>query len=158
VEEDDGKRALVIESGGEWKENAQLKARIISRDSEVQELNLRQIAPKRYTASLEGLKAGPYEIDFARVEGNGVVSRMTKGVLVPPEGKTIAVEDVTRGNNVGLLKLIAQRTNGEFNPDIETITLNTEIILLTEDLSKWLIPIAMGLLLADIAVRRIGIV
>ncbi len=158
VEEDDGKRMLVIESGGDWKEDAQLKARIISQDSEVQELNLRQIAPKRYTADLEGLKAGPYNIDFARVEGNGVVGRMTKGVLVPQEGKAIAVEDVTRGNNVGLLKLIAQRTNGKFNPEIEAITLNTEIILLTEDLSKWLIPVAMGLLLTDIAVRRIGIV
>ncbi|MCB7128316.1 MAG: VWA domain-containing protein [Candidatus Brocadiales bacterium] len=158
VDESEGKRDLIIESGGDWTEGTQLQARIISGDSGERELNLRQIAPKRYTASLEGLSPGSYTVNLSRLEGGKVVDRVTKGVLVPTKKELASVEDATRGNNTGLLETIAQRTGGKFKPMFEDITANTEMIFLTEDLSKYLIPIAMGLLLCDIAIRRIGIV
>ncbi|MEE9585061.1 MAG: VWA domain-containing protein, partial [Candidatus Brocadiales bacterium] len=158
VDDSGGERTLIIESGGEWKDDTQLQVRMISADLEEQELNLRQVAPKRYVAALEGLEPGPYTIDFSRIEGGKVVGRMTKGVLVPPEKASTSAEDATQGNNTRLLEAIAQRTKGKFNPEFEDITANTEMILLNEDLSKFLIPIAMGLLLCDIAIRRIGLI
>lgn len=158
VDHSDGKRTLIIESGGEWKDDAQLQVHIFSPDFEEQELNLKQVAPKRYMASLEGLRPGPYSLDLSQVEGGKVVDRTIKGVLVPPGKEPTPVEDATQGNNTELLKAISQRTKGKFNPTLEDITTNTEVVLLTEDLSKFLIPIAMGLLLGDIAVRRTGLV
>ncbi|MFQ5862071.1 MAG: VWA domain-containing protein [Candidatus Brocadiales bacterium] len=158
VEEGEEGVVLVIESEGEWKDDAQLRVRIFSSDFEGQELTLRQVAPKRHVAAFEGQGPGPYTIDISRVEEGKVVDRVTKGVLIPPKKSSVAVEDTTRGNNVELLKAVAQRTKGKFNPKFEEITVNTDAILLTEDLSKYLIPLAMGLLLGDIAVRRIGLI
>ncbi len=158
VDDSGRERILIIESGGDWKDDAQLRARIMSGDAVEKELNLRQTAPKRYTASLEGLSPGSYKIDLTRVERGKVVERVAKGVLVPPEKGSVSVEDTTRGNNTKLLESIAQRTNGRFNPTFEDIIANAKIILLTENLSKYLIPLAMALLLSDVAIRRIGIV
>ena len=158
IDDSKGERTLIIESGGELEDDAQLQVHIFSPNSDEQELNLKQVAPKRYTASLEGLKPGPYSLDFSRVEGGKVVDRTVKGMLIPPEKAPVPVEDATQGNNTELLEVISQRTKGKFNPKLEDITGNTEVVLLTEDLSKFLIPIAMGLLLGDIAARRTGLV
>ena len=158
IDDSKGERTLIIESGGELEDDAQLQVHIFPPNSDEQELNLKQVAPKRYTASLEGLKPGPYSLDFSRVEGGKVVDRTVKGMLIPPEKAPVPVEDATQGNNTELLEVISQRTKGKFNPKLEDITGNTEVVLLTEDLSKFLIPIAMGLLLGDIAARRTGLV
>lgn len=160
VKERDGEQVLIIESGGEWTGDAQLQVRLFSANGgfEEQELTLRQIAPKRYLAEPKGLKPGPYTIDISQVKGDKIVDRVTKGVLIPPKESAAPLEDPTRGNNIELLTTIAQRTGGKFDPALEDISANTEMILLTEDLSKFLIPIAMGLLLGDVAVRRIGLI
>jgi uncharacterized membrane protein len=157
VEDRDNKTYLVVESSGEEEKDSQLRLRLFSSNLEANDLSLRQVAPKRYVASLEGYKPGTYTLDVSMLKDNNVIDHMTKPVVVPPPSTVAPPEGLSQGNNTELLEALAQLTHGEVNPTLESIARNTEEVMKREDLSKFLIPLAMGLLLFDIAVRRVGL-
>ncbi|HHT9119612.1 MAG TPA: VWA domain-containing protein [Candidatus Hypogeohydataceae bacterium YC41] len=160
IEESEGKPYLMIEAGAEVTSNEfdRLQLRLLSPGLEAHEVNLRQVAPRRFIANLEGYPPGSYTVDISTFKGDKLVDHATKGLLLPPQARPLPVESLSQGNNRELLETVTKLTHGKLNPGPEDLRQGTGEIEKREDLSKFLIPLAMGLFLIDIAIRRIGIV
>ncbi|MFN3466902.1 MAG: hypothetical protein ACK4WF_04270, partial [Candidatus Brocadiales bacterium] len=81
----------------------------------------------------------------------------TKGIIVPPQARPLPAESLSQGNNREFLEAITKLTHGKLNPGLEELESDTGEIEKRDDLSRFLIPLAMGLFLIDIAIRRIGV-
>ncbi|HHT9132009.1 MAG TPA: hypothetical protein ACFYED_05950 [Candidatus Tripitaka californicus] len=120
-------------------------------------MNLRQVAPRRYIASLETYQPGYYTLDVSAFKGDKLMDHATKGLLVPPQARPLPFESLSQGNNREFMEAVTRITHGKINPGMEELGQDTGEIEKKEDLSKFLIPLAMGLFLIDIAIRRIGV-
>ncbi|MDI6761336.1 MAG: VWA domain-containing protein, partial [Candidatus Brocadiaceae bacterium] len=133
VEARDNKTYLVVESSGGEEKDSQLRLRLFSSNFEANDLSLRQVAPRRYVASLEGYKPGTYTLDVSMLKDNSIIDHVTKAVVVPPSSTVAPPEGLSQGNNTELLETLAQRTRGEVNPTLENLTINIEEIMKRED-------------------------
>jgi uncharacterized membrane protein len=157
IEEKEGKPHLVIESSG-MEDFDRLQLRLVSPGLEAHDMHLRQVAPKRYIATLETYMPDSYTLDVSAFKGDKLVDHTTKGLIIPPQARPLPFESLSQGNNKEFLETITKLTHGKLNPDLEDLGQDTGEIERREDLSRFLIPLAMGLFLIDIAIRRIGIV
>ncbi|OHB88976.1 MAG: hypothetical protein A3D89_05515 [Planctomycetes bacterium RIFCSPHIGHO2_02_FULL_52_58] len=155
IEEREGKPHLVIESSvGDFD---RLQLRLLSSGLEGHEVNLRQVAPRRYIASLETYQPGYYTLDVSTFKGDKLMDHATKGLTVPPQARPLPFESLSQGNNREFMEAVTRITRGKINPGMEELGQDTGEIEKKDDLSRFLIPLAMGLFLIDIAIRRIGI-
>jgi hypothetical protein len=156
VEEREGRSHLVVESSNVDFDRLQL--RLFSPGLEAHEVNLRQVAPRRFVADLESYQPGSYTLDISSFKGDKLVDHTTKGLIIPPEASPLPFESQSQGNNREFLEAVTRLTHGKLNPGPEELGKDTGEIEKREDLSKFLIPLAMGLFLIDIATRRVGVV
>ncbi len=156
VEKRENKPYLIIESG-QSDQFDQLQLRLISYNSETYEMSLRQIGPRRHIVNLENYPPGSYTLDISAFKGEKLVNHTRKGLIVPPPHQPSPHENPSQANNKEFVESIVKLTHGKLNPQLEELKQVTEKVEKREDLSQFLIPIAIGLFLADIAIRRIGI-
>ena len=118
------------------------------------ELALRQIGPKSYVSSLEGVEPGNYFTNVQFVKDGKILSNKTKGLIIPQFKVTKSFDSGKLYNNVKLLKEIAKKTNGKYEPEVKDIAENLEAVSKFTSLAKYLIPFAFLAFVIDIALRR----
>ncbi len=156
VKADDNTVSLLIESSYQVADGTELVANLISPDftGGGQGLNLKQVAPRRFSTELKDVDPGTYNLKISRVKDGKIMDLKTKGLIVPEKTSTKPLEYAVKGNNVYNLKNIAVVTGGKYNPKKEEITIEEEDIIIAEGLAGYLIPLALILFIFDIAVRK----
>ena len=156
IKTEDDTMSLQIESSSLMEDNTKLNVQLISPDyaDSVQELLLKQVAPKRYISELADISPGVYNLKISRVRDGKVIDLKTKGLLIPEKTVTKPLEYAIQGNNTSQLKNIAEITGGKYNPKSEEITVEEEEIIIFKSLAGLIIPLALFLFIADIAVRK----
>ena len=148
--------SLLLESSSQVEDGTKLEVSLLSPDfaGDDQELILKQIAPKRYSTELKDINPGTYNLKISRIKDGKIVDMKTKGLLVPEKTVKMPLEYAVQGNNVSYLKNIAEITGGKYNPEKEEIAVEEEEITIAKDFADYLIPLALILLVLDIAVRK----
>lgn len=148
--------SILIESSTRLEDGTKLKVSLLTPelDNDSQELTLKQIAPQRFTAELRDINPGAYTVKISRIKDDKVIDLKTKGLIIPEGEHEESLEYSNYGNNVALLKNIAEITGGKYNPGKEEIVVEEKEAIRAKDLGNYLIPIAMILFIFDIAVRK----
>ncbi|MGR3293059.1 MAG: VWA domain-containing protein [Candidatus Scalindua sp.] len=156
IKADDDTISLQIEMSSLLEDDTKLDVSLISPDyaGNGQGLLLKQVAPKRFISELNDINPGIYKLKISRVRDGKVIDLKTKGLLVPEKIVTKPLEYAVQGNNTSQLKNIAEITGGKYNPKKEDITVEEEEIIIFKSLAGFLIPLALFLFIADIAVRK----
>jgi Mg-chelatase subunit ChlD len=148
--------SLLIESSTRLEDDTKLKASLLTPepDNGSWELTLKQIAPQRFTAELRDINPNAYTVKISRIKGEKVVDLKTKGLIVPESAIEKPLEYSNLGNNVSLLRNIAEITGGKYNPGREEMVVEEKETIRTKDLASYLIPLAIVLFIFDIAARK----
>ncbi len=146
--------SLLIESSRGLEKDTKMSVSILTPEDDGKELNLKQIAPQRFTSILHDVDPGTYMLKIAKIKDRKVVDLKVKGFIVPEKVESKPREYSDAGNNIPLLKGIAEITDGLLNPTEEQLMVEEEEIIRIRDLANYLIPLAMILFIFDIAVRR----
>jgi uncharacterized membrane protein/uncharacterized protein YegL len=156
VQTENNTTSILIESSKRLEDNTKLKVSLLTPelDNDSQELTLKQIAPQRFTAELGDINPGAYTVKISRIKDEEVVDLKTKGLIIPEGELEESLEYSNYGNNVSLLKNIAEITGGKYNPGKEEMVVEEKETIRTRDLASYLIPMAMILFIFDIAVRK----
>ncbi len=156
VQTEDNITSLLIESSTRLEDDTKLKVSLLKPESDKGslELTLKQIAPQRFTAELRDISPNAYTVKISRIKGEKVVDLKTKGLIVPEGAIEKPLEYSNRGNNVSLLKNIAEITGGKYNPSKEEMIVEEKETIRAKDLASYLIPMAIVLFIFDIAVRK----
>ncbi len=117
------------------------------------ELLLRQIGPKSYISPLNETEPGAYFTTVVLSRNGKMLSRKTKGLVIPKLKPELPFDTGAKITNVDMLKEVAEITGGKYMPDINEIALNTETTSKMNSLAQFLIPFALAMLVADIALR-----
>jgi len=156
IKAEDNTISLQLESSSLLEDGTKLAVSLISPDyaGNGQELLMMQVAPKRFISELKDIDPGTYNLKISRTRDGKVIDFKTKGLLVPEKIVTKPLEYAVQGNNTLQLKNIAEITGGKYNPKKEDITVEEEEIIIFKSLAGFLIPLALFLFIADIAVRK----
>jgi Ca-activated chloride channel family protein len=156
IKTEDNTISLQLESSSLLEDGTKLAVSLISPDyaGNGQELLMMQVAPKRFISELKDIDPGTYNLKISRTRDGKVIDFKTKGLLVPEKIVTKPLEYAVEGNNTLQLKNIAEITGGKYNPKKEDITVEEEEIIIFKSLAGFLIPLALFLFIADIAVRK----
>jgi hypothetical protein len=156
VQTEDNITSLLIESSTRLEDDTKLKVSLLQPepDNGSLELTLKQIAPQRFTAELRDISPNAYTVKISRIKDEKIVDLKTKGLIVPESAIEKPLEHSNRGNNVSLLKNIAEITGGKYNPGREEMVVEEKEIIRTKDLASYLIPLAIVLFIFDIAARK----
>lgn len=148
--------SLLIESSTKHEDGKDLKVGLFTSDLKThkQELTLRQIAPQKFTAKLTDITPGAYTLKITRTKDGKIVDIKTKGLVVPETKTGKPLELSVSGNNIPVLKNIAEITGGKYNPNKEEIVIEEKETISTKDFSNYLIPLAMILFILDIGARK----
>jgi len=143
-----------IDTSGEMITDAIIRARVVPPDSDTTELDLFQIAPGRYEASVEATDIGSYLVNIYQENSEGdTIDQVSSGFSVsfPPEYEA-------SGPDLFLLQQIADITGGTMATDPSEIFRHTnQPISRFFDLWYYLLITAICLLPFDIAVRRLSL-
>ncbi len=156
IKAEDNTISLQLESSSLLEDGTKLAVSLISPDyaGNGQELLMKQVAPKRFISELKDIDPGTYNLKISRTRDGKVLDFKTKGLLVPEKIVTKPLEYAVQGNNTLQLKNIAEITGGKYNPKKEDITVEEEEIIIFKSLAGFIIPLALFLFIADIAVRK----
>ena len=102
---------------------------------------------------VDGVGTPAYHADVAIKDGK-IVDLKTKGLMIPEKATSTPLEYSVQGNDVLLLKDIAEITGGKYNPKKEEIVVEEEEIIVARGFAGYLIPLALILFIIDIAVRK----
>lgn len=143
-----------IDIHGDMITDATIRARVVHSNAETQEINLYQIAPGRYEATVDATDIGSYLVNiFQENEEGSVVDQVSTGYSVsyPPEYEA-------SGPNLFLLAQLTDITGGvlEMVPS-SVFSHSNQPISRFLDLWYWLLMIAICILPIDIAVRRLSL-
>jgi hypothetical protein len=143
-----------IDPGGEMITDATIRARVVQADAETQELELYQVAPGRYEATVDATDIGSYLVNiYQEGEEGQMLDQVSTGFSVsyPPEYEK-------SGPNLFLLSQLTDITKGilEITP-ASVFVHNNQPISKYLDLWYWLLMLAICLLPIDIAVRRLSL-
>ena len=110
-----GKGLVVLEMFNERSERSEnqieFNGRVTAPDTTVQILNLRQTAPNRYEAAFDVNQTGAYLINISKIKNGETVSEQSTSLV-----SSYAPEFATINPDIGLLKRLADDSNGIFNP------------------------------------------
>ena len=130
---------------------------VVDPDGKQQEVRLVQTGPGAYTAEFPAGQAGNYVVALRYTGPENKAGWLVSGVAVndSPEMRSLK-------SNETLLEEIARRTNGRvlppFDPDAADLFSREGLVASSSPLPVWdiLIPILLGLMLLDVAIRRIA--
>jgi Mg-chelatase subunit ChlD len=146
---------LNVRTFGPGEDDDIILARIHLGPEETREVRLVPTERRVFSAPVHDLPAGLYPVTVVRRDAGHRISEGTQMVAVPEAGIESREEKRRRSPNLALLKELTAGTGGELNPSAREITsraLGRERV--HYDIDHLLIPLAMLLFLADVAVRR----
>ncbi|HDS29491.1 MAG TPA: VWA domain-containing protein, partial [Firmicutes bacterium] len=142
-----------IDSSGEMITDATIRARVIHSDVDTRELDLFQVAPGRYEATLDTTEIGSYLVNIYREGEEGeMTDQVSTGFSVsyPPEYEK-------SGPNLFLLSQLTDITGGVLGIQSNKVFAHdNQPVSRFMDLWYWLLILAVCLLPFDIAVRRLS--
>ncbi len=143
-----------IDTRGEIITDAFIRARVACPESDIKELDLFQVAPGRYEASMDATEIGSYLVNVYQEDSDGnMVDQVSSGFSVsyPPEYKR-------SGPDMFLLSQLSDITGGQLAASPADIFRHTnQPISQYFELWYWLLVLAICLLPIDIAVRRLSL-
>ncbi|NNJ08819.1 VWA domain-containing protein [Chloroflexales bacterium ZM16-3] len=158
VQQPGGARLMVdaIQAGGNPLNLATVNARITLPDGTARGFDVRQTAPGRYTQDLSLPASGPYVISVV-LQQNGQRQQRDVGYVQPVPAEYLPSADDGRPQGAALLRAIADATGGSA---LDQIAVSADApaedapAAPATDLWPWLIGLALGLWVLEVAVRR----
>ncbi|HVN84091.1 MAG TPA: VWA domain-containing protein [Candidatus Binatia bacterium] len=136
-------------------EDAVLLARLHVTDDQILEVPLVPSALRQFTGRLPTLAGGRYPVTIIKRRGEKDVLEHTAVVDVPNDDEPLNEERFAPVPDTALLTEVAEATGGKLNPPIrELVARKPGTRQLSHSLDYLLIPLAMALFVADVAVRR----
>jgi len=133
-----------------------VRARLLVPPDGAREMRVTPSGPCRFVARLPGIRAGRYALTVVRRHGNGSLSEDTQLASIPEKEDEPRDEHRFAGPNLALLTDLTEYTGGKLDPkpaDVGHRTTGTRRHHYPLDFL--LLPLAMVLFLADVAVRRV---
>ncbi len=157
VRRQDGAAELTVRTFNPAADHLVLLARLHLGDGTTRDVSLVPREPRRFTAPLPDVPAGRYPLTIIRRGDQQTVSEHRELVTVPAEDTEPQEEQRRSEPNLSLLIQLTEQTGGTLNPSARAIAEgrrlgNKRVSYRLDDL---LLPFAMVLFLADIAVRRL---
>jgi Mg-chelatase subunit ChlD len=120
-------------------------------------IDLAPIGPRHFRAELPHVPGGQYALTILTREPGGAVQQRTQLVTVP-NGDTESHEEHWRDSpNLGLLTILTDETGGSLNPKARDLVKRTPgTRAAAYPIDHVLLPLAMLLFLADVAMRRLS--
>lgn len=140
-----------VDEFGRFLNDAAVELTIIDPQLRTSRSVLSQTAPGRYTAEFSTGQSGAYHMEMAIKKNGQVVSRHSRGLRV-------GYSDELRvgPTNQPLLKAVARHSGGTYNPSASAVFSGTDRrVTRPVALWSWLLTVALGLLLVDVALRRV---
>lgn len=149
-----GVTEIDVRAFGPSADAATLTARLQLNETAVREVPLTPSEPRRFTARLLDLAPGEYPLTLIKRTASGSVSQRTQTITIPAGDDTADAEFRRSEPDLALLGRLTAGTGGTVNADAGAL-LEREpgTRAATYPLAPWLVPLAMGLFLADTAVR-----
>ena len=154
VRRDAGVTELDVRAFGPTADAATLTARLQVNDETVREVALIPSQPRRFRARLLDLPPGRYPLTVIKRTAGGAVSQRTQLITVPATDDSAAAEFRRSEPDLALLQRLTSATGGRLNaapaalldrqPGTRRATFPLDVLL---------IPLALGLFLADTALR-----
>ncbi|MGH7292202.1 MAG: hypothetical protein ACREJT_13375, partial [Myxococcota bacterium] len=151
----DGVVEIAIRSFGPTADGATLTARLRFDDNTTREIDLVPRQPRLFTASLLELPAGRYPLEVIKRTPRGTVSQY-RGLVTVPGSEQDEQDELLRDTpNRSLLTQLTDATGGTLDQPAHALTERPPGTRQTSyPLDAVLLPLAMLLFLADIAVRQ----
>ena len=139
-----------IDPEGRFINAAEAEVRLLGPEKKEHAARLEQVAPGRYAGSLEAADVGPYYLEGnLRYQGR-LIDTERLGLVVP-----YADELRTRPVNEKLLREIAERTGGRYDPTPEeALAPSGQTVLQTFWLWPWLLGAVLTGLVLDVRLKR----
>lgn len=119
------------------------------------EVAMTQTGAWLYAGQSARLPRGKYTATLMRKAGDTEQVFSTREFAVPGAAAADALEASIKPPNLALLRKLAAETGGGFNSPVERILKRAgEMVRVKRNVDPWLIPVVIGLLLAEIVVRR----
>jgi hypothetical protein len=133
---------------------AALRARLSTEDGGTHEIGFVQRGPREYLGRLPDIPAGRYPLTVIR--RGDATSERTETVHIPAAEVESQEEQPARHPNTALLTQLVDGTGGKMNPSIRDLLVGEPgSRRMAYPLDHVLLPLAMLLFLADVAVRRL---
>jgi Mg-chelatase subunit ChlD len=157
VQRRDGIVQLEVQTFGRASDGGVPVARLEIDEETIRSIDLAPQGPRRFRAELPNLPSGQYPLTVVTREAGGTVQQRTQLVTIPDADTESQEEHRRDGPNFSLLTTLTEETGGRLNPKARDLV---ERIPGTRraayPIDHVLVPLAMLLFLADIAVRRLG--
>jgi Mg-chelatase subunit ChlD len=152
----DGATELTVRAPSSVNDDAALFARLRLDDGDVREIGLVSERPRSFTARIPAIPPGRYPLTILRRSSDGDVTQQTLPVTIPEDDVEPRHELERDEPNLGLLAALAEGTGGKLNPSAsEVVERDAGTRRAVYPLDRLLLPLAMLLFLADVAVRRL---
>jgi hypothetical protein len=150
----DGMVELRLRTFDRLDSKATVRARLTAEDGSAHEIGFVQRGPREYLGRLPDIPAGPYPLTVIR---RGVTtSERTETVHIPAAEVDSQEEQPAREPNLPLLTQLVDGTGGKMNPSVRDLLVGQPgSRRMAYPLDHVLLPLAMLLFLADVAVRRL---
>lgn len=146
---------LNVRTFGPGEDDDMILARVRLGPEDTREVRLAPTERRIFSAAMHDLPAGVYPVTIVRRDADQQISETTQTVAVPEEGYAPGDEQRGNGPNLALLGYLSAETGGRLNPgapEIASRPLGRERVYYGID--HVLIPLAMLLFLAGVALRR----
>jgi Ca-activated chloride channel family protein len=151
-----GKGSLTVDavsSSGQLRNFLEFQANAVRPDMTSEAIKLNQSGSGRYEAEFDAEEMGTYLINVTEMNNGKPVSSQNTGVAVSYSPEYSDLE-----SNAGLLKNLAEVTEGKFNPDVKGVAERKPAgVWHIQDVWKWLLISSIPLFFLDVALRRITI-
>jgi hypothetical protein len=152
----DGATELTVRAPSSVNDDAALFARLHLDGGDVREIGLVSERPRSFTARVPSIPPGRYPLTIIRRSSTGDVTQQTLPVTIPEDEVEPRHELEREEPNLGLLAALAEGTGGKLNPSArEVVERDSGTRRAVYPLDHLLLPLAMLLFLADVAVRRL---
>ena len=151
----DGTVELIVHTFDPAAIDGVLLARFSPPEAAAREVSLVPRGPREFAARVPGLPPGRYPLTIIKRDNRGNLSERTTPVTVPALDDETQEEQPRHEPNLPLLTQLAEQTGGSINPDVrELVQRQPGTRLVFYPLDHLLIPLAMLLFLADVALRQ----
>ena len=140
-----------VDENGRFIDNAETKLTVIDPTLGQRKIEMQQIAPGRFSATIETPDRGSYHMDLAQRRSDGTSQRSSRGVTVgyPDELRLLPLGE-------SMLKRIASTSGGQYDAAVEAIfEADKRTAREPKSMWPWLLMGAMGIFIFDVGFRRI---
>lgn len=142
-----------VDATGRFVDQGETTLTVVDPQLKTKKIAMRETAPGRYEATLMTDRRGAYQMDIAQTRGGAEAVRQSRGLMVgyPDELRLQPLGEV-------MLRQIAEVSGGSYAASAaQALALDNRSARLPQPLWPWLLMTALGLFVADVALRRIDL-